>query len=57
MIGILIAVAAAALAYAACIALDLPSIVALTAAILVLIALVPSRGYGLGRRGSRGSRA
>jgi hypothetical protein len=57
MIGILIAVVAAALAYAACIAFDLPSLVALTAAILVLVALVPSRGYGVGGRGSGGSRA
>jgi hypothetical protein len=57
MIGFVIAVVAAALAYAACIAFDLPSIVALTAAILVLVALVPSRGFGVGRRGSGGSRA
>jgi hypothetical protein len=57
MIGILIAVVAAALAYAACIAFDLPSLVALTAAILVLVALVPRRGYGVGGRGSGGSRA
>jgi hypothetical protein len=57
MIGILIAVLMAALAYAACIALDLPSIVALTAAILVLIAAAPRRGDGVGRRRSGGSRA
>ena len=57
MIGILIAVLTAALAYAACLAVDLPSIVALTAAILVLIAVVPSRGYRGGPRGSGGSRA
>jgi hypothetical protein len=57
MIGILIAVLMAALAYAACIALDLPSIVALTAAILVLIAGAPRRGDGVGRRRSGGSRA
>jgi len=57
MIGILIAVLLAALAYAACIALNLPSIVALTAAILVLIGAAPRHGDGVGRRGSGGSRA
>jgi hypothetical protein len=42
MIGILIAVLLAALAYAACVALGLPSLVALVAALLVLIAGNPA---------------
>jgi hypothetical protein len=50
MIGILIAVLFAALVYALCLALGLPSIVGLIAAILVLLAGVPSGGYGLSRR-------
>lgn len=50
MIGILIAVVFAALVYAICVALGLPSIVAIVAAILVLLAGVPSGGYGFGRR-------
>lgn len=54
MIGILIAIVLAAVAYWICLALGLPSIVALIAAILVLLAGVPSGGYGLGSRfGSR----
>ena len=55
MIGILIAVLFAALVYAICVALGLPSIVGIVAAILVLLAGVPSGGYGLGARfGGRG---
>ena len=50
MIGILIAVLLAALVYVLCIALGLPGIVAIVAAILVLIAGIPSGGYGLGSR-------
>jgi hypothetical protein len=50
MIGILIAVLLAALVYFVCIALGLPAIVAIVAAILVLIAGIPSGGYGLGSR-------
>jgi hypothetical protein len=50
MIGILIAIVFAALVYAICVALGLPSIVAIVAAILVLLAGVPSGGYGFGRR-------
>ena len=54
MLGILIAVLFAALAYVAFVALGLPSIVGLVAAILVLIAGIPSDGYGVGaRRGGR----
>ena len=50
MIGIIIAVLFAALVYALCVALGLPAIVGLIAAILVLLAGIPSGGYGLGRR-------
>ena len=50
MIGIFIAIVLAALAYLLCVALGLPSIVAIIAAVLVLLAGVPSGGYGLGRR-------
>jgi hypothetical protein len=57
MIGILIAIVLAALAYWLCMALGLPAIVALIAAVLVLLAGVPSGGYGLGARwgGRRGT--
>lgn len=55
MIGILIAVLLAALVWAICVALGLPTIVGIVAAILVLLAGVPTHGYGLGNRfGSRG---
>jgi hypothetical protein len=50
MIGLVIAVLVAALVYALCVALGLPSIVGIVAAILVLLSGVPSGGYGLGRR-------
>jgi hypothetical protein len=50
MIGVLIAVLFAAVVYALCLALGLPTIVGLIAAILVLIAGIPSGGYGFGRR-------
>jgi hypothetical protein len=50
MIGLVIAVLVAALVYALCVALGLPAIVGIVAAILVLLAGVPSGGYGLGRR-------
>ena len=50
VIGILIAVIFAAIVYALCLALGLPAIVGLIAAILVLLAGIPSGGYGLGRR-------
>jgi hypothetical protein len=57
MIGILIAIVLAAVAYWLCLALGLPSLVALIAAVLVLLAGVPSGGYGLGSRwgGRRGT--
>ena len=50
MIGILIAVLVAALVWALCVALGLPAIVGIVAAILVLLAGIPSGGYGLGSR-------
>jgi 4-hydroxybenzoate polyprenyltransferase len=54
VIGILIAVLLAALVYALCVALGLPAIVAIVAAILVLLAGIPTGGYGLGGRFGRG---
>jgi hypothetical protein len=50
MIGILIAILVAAVVYWLCIALGLPAIVGLIAAILVLLGGIPSGGYGMGRR-------
>ena len=50
MIGILIAVVVAALVYMICVALGLPAIVVIVAAILVLLAGIPSAGVGFGRR-------
>ena len=50
MIGILIAIVLAAVAYWICLALGLPAIVALIAAVLVLLAGVPTGGYGFGSR-------
>lgn len=50
MIGVLIAILFAAVVYALCVALGLPSIVAIIAAILVLLAGVPTGGYGIGGR-------
>ena len=57
MIGILIAIVLAAVAYWICLALGLPAIVALIAAVVVLLAGVPTGGYGLGSRfgGRRGT--
>jgi hypothetical protein len=46
MIGILIAVLIAALVYWLCLALGLPAIVGIVAAILVLVAGVGTGGYG-----------
>ena len=53
MIGILIAVLVAALVYMLCVALGLPAIVGIVAAILVLVSGVGTGGYGFGRRGTR----
>jgi hypothetical protein len=50
MIGIILAVLFAALVYAICVALGLPAIVGVIAAILVLLAGIPTGGYGLGGR-------
>ena len=52
MIGILIAVLLAALVYFLCVALGLPAIVGIVAAILVLISGIGTGGYGL-RLGGR----
>ena len=51
MIGILIAILLAALVYWLCVALGLPSIIAIVAAILVLISGIGTGGYGYGGRG------
>jgi hypothetical protein len=50
VIGILIAILVAALVYLLCTALGLPSIVGIIAAILVLLAGIPSGGFGFGSR-------
>lgn len=50
MIGVIVAILFAALVYALCGLLGLPSIVGIVAAILVLLAGIPSGGYGLGNR-------
>ena len=50
MIGIVIAILVAALVYWLCLVLGLPSIVGIIAAILVLLAGIPSAGFGFGRR-------
>ena len=57
MISVLIAVLFAALVYALCLALGLPAIVGIVAAILVLLAGIPTGGYGLGRDGELTRRA
>jgi hypothetical protein len=51
MIGILIAILLAALAYWLCLVIGLPAIVAIIAAVLVLLSGVGTGGYGYGRRG------
>jgi hypothetical protein len=56
MIGILIAVLLAALVYFLCLALGLPAIVGIVAAILVLLAGIPTGGYGIGSRFGGGNR-
>ena len=50
MIGLVIAVLVAALVYALCVALGLPWVVGIVAAIFVLLAGMPSGTYGVGRR-------
>ena len=56
MIGIVIAILVAALVYWICMAIGLPAIVAIIAAILVLLAGIPTGGYGFGGRWGGGSR-
>jgi hypothetical protein len=56
MIGILIAVLLAALVYFLCTALGLPAIVGIIAAVLVLLAGIPTGGYGFGSRFGGGDR-
>ena len=51
MIGILIAILLAALVYWVCLAIGLPAIVAIIAAVLVLLSGVGTGGYGYSRRG------
>jgi hypothetical protein len=51
MIGILIGIVIAALVYWVCLALGLPAIIAIIAAVLVLLSAIGTGGYGYGRRG------
>lgn len=51
MIGILIAIVLAAVVYFICLALGLPAIVGIIAAVLVLLSGIGTGGYGYGRRG------
>ena len=51
MIGIIIAILLAALVYWLCLAIGLPAIVAIIAAVLVLVSGIGTGGYGYGRRG------
>jgi hypothetical protein len=53
MIGILIGILLAALVYWLCLAIGLPAIVGIVAAILVLISSIGTGGYGM-RLGGRG---
>lgn len=50
MIGILIAIILAAIVYWICVALGLPAIIGIVAALLVLISGIGTGGYGLGAR-------
>jgi hypothetical protein len=54
LVGIVITLIVAALAYLLLVALGLPSIVGIIAAVLVLLAGIPSGGFGLGGRFSGG---
>jgi hypothetical protein len=53
MIGVLIAVLVAALVYWLCLALGLPAVVGIVAAILVLVSGIGTGGYGGLRLGGR----
>lgn len=57
MVGILITLLVAALAYLLLVAITGSAIVGIVAAVLILIAGIPSGGFGLGGRwgGSRGT--
>ncbi len=54
MIGVILAVLFAALVYWLCLAIGLPAIVGIVAAILVLVAGIGTGGYGI--RAPRGGR-
>lgn len=54
MIGILLAIVLAAVVYWVCLALGLPVIIAIIAAVLVLVSGIGTGGYGIGARGSGG---
>jgi len=49
-VGLVITLIVAALAYLLLVALGLPSIVGIIAAILILLAGIPSGGFGMGGR-------
>ncbi len=53
VVGMLVAVVLAGLAFGICAALGLPTSVALVSALLVLLAGLPSAGFGPGDRRSR----
>lgn len=50
MIGVVAGVLVAALVYALTVALGLPTVVGVAAALLVVLAAIPTGGYGLGGR-------
>jgi hypothetical protein len=50
VIGLIITLLVAALAYLLLVALGLPSIVGIVAAILILLAGIPTGGFGFGHR-------
>jgi hypothetical protein len=50
MIGLVLSVLVAALVYTLCVALGLPAIVGIAAAVIVLLAGIPSGNYGIGKR-------
>ncbi len=57
MVGLIITLLVAALAYILLVALTGSAIIGIVAAVLILLAGVPSGGFGFGGRfGSRGSR-
>ncbi len=54
IVGLIITLLVAALAYLLLVALGLPTIVGIIAAVLILLAGIPSGGFGLGGRFSGG---